>query len=116
MIDIILNEKKKAEEILKNKTFQDKPNNVVFLLSKYYYSIGYKKKKIIELVTKFISDNYSRYLCNKSSWDDYIESIASKIKKYKLYEINGVYITIAELDAIKQLKNKDKLESSDPNV
>lgn len=104
---IILNEKEYAEECLKNKFISDKPFLTLSILAKYYYHhLNYRKKKIVELLTNFMESYYPRYDCSKSSWDDSIEKIVSRVNKYKLFEIDGIWITKDELDTIQNIHNK----------
>lgn len=104
---IILNEKVYAEECLKNKTINGKPYYTLSILAKYYYHcFGYRKKKIIELLTDFIEKSYSQYDCNKAIWDENIEKIAKNAGKYTLHEIDGVWITKSELETIENINNK----------
>lgn len=107
MTMIVLNEKEYAEECLKNKTIDDKPFYTLSILAKYYYyCFGYRKKKITELLIDFMEKAYPRYSCNKAMWDENIEKIAKNVGKYTLYEIDGVWITKAELETIENIKNK----------
>lgn len=104
---IILNEKEYAEECLKNKFIGDKPFYTLSVLGKYYYHcLGYRKKKIVELLTEFISSTYPMYECNKISWDESIDKISSKAGKYTLHEIDGVWITENELATIDNINSK----------
>lgn len=107
MTMIVLNEKEYAEECLKNKTIDDKPFYTLSILAKYYYyCFGYRKKKITELLIDFMEKAYPRYSCNKAMWDENIEKIAKNVGRYTLYEIDGVWITKAELKTIENIKNK----------
>ena len=107
MTMIVLNEKEYAEECLKNKTIDGKPFYTLSILAKYYYyCLGYRKKKITELLIDFMEKAYPRYSCNKAMWDENIEKIAKNVGKYTLYEIDGVWITKAELKTIENIKNK----------
>jgi uncharacterized C2H2 Zn-finger protein len=104
---IVLNEKEYAEECLKNKTVNGKPFYTLSILAKYYYScFGYKKKKISELLTEFIKITYPKYIYSKATWDENIEKIAKNAGKYELHEIDGVWITKAELETIEKINNK----------
>lgn len=106
-VNIILNEKDYAQECLKNKTFNEKPFLTLSILAKYYYHcLGYRKKKITDLLIEFMSKYYPRYDCNKESWDNNIEKIASNVGKYSLFEIDGIWITKAELQVIENINNK----------
>ena len=104
-MEIILNEKEYAEKVISSNKITSKPQTTLIILSKYYYSIGYRKKKIQELLTDFMSQNYDRYYCNKSQWDDTIDSISGKAGKHKLFESPGVSITKKEIKTIESIKN-----------
>lgn len=67
---IVLNEKEYAEECIRNDGIIDKPFHVLSILAKYYYHVhGFRKKKIIALLTEFMEKNYPRYDCKKLDWD-----------------------------------------------
>lgn len=104
---IILNELEYAEQCLRDAVINDKPYSVLAILAKYYYHhLGYRKKKIIEEMTRFFSNAYPRYHSNKAAWDASIEKLASNAGKYTLYEIEGVWITENELNTIAEIHNK----------
>ena len=104
---IVLNEKEYAEECLKKKSVDNKPYFTLLTIAKYYHTcLGYKRKKIIELLTDFLSACYPKYECNKTVWNENIETIAKNAGKYKLYEIDGIWITENELKTIDGLHNK----------
>lgn len=104
---IVLNEKEYAEQCLKSKTIGDKPFFNLSILAKYYYHChGYRKKKITDLLISFISECYPRYSCNRADWDAHIEKMAASAGKYTLFEIDGIWITRAELDTIEGIHNK----------
>ena len=104
-MEIILNEKEYAEKVINSNKITSKPQTTLIILSKYYYSVGYRKKKIQELLTDFMAQNYDRYYCNKSQWDDTIDSISGKAGKHKLFESPGVSITKKEIKTIESIKN-----------
>ena len=98
---IILNEKEYAEECLKNKTINNKPFVTLLILAKYYYHcFGYKKKKITHLLIEYMDKCCPCYSDDKLSWDDTIEKIAANAKKFTLFEIDGIWITKSELEAV----------------
>lgn len=104
---IVLNEKEYAEECLKNKSISEKPFFTLSILAKYYYHVkNYRKKKITSLLIDFMEKYYPRYDCNKLSWNDSIEKIASRAGKYSLFEIDGVWITEAEFNVIENIRNR----------
>lgn len=104
---IILNEREEAEKILYEKDLGSKPFFSLTLLAKYYYHcLGYRKKKITELLTDFMQKYYPRYSVNISAWNDSIEKIAKNVSKYQLYEINDIGITDKELETIQNIHNR----------
>jgi len=104
---ILLNERLYAEEILHNKDLGSKPFYALSILARYYYHIlGYKKKKITELLIEFMEKYYPRYSVNKISWDENIEKIAKNAGKYPLHEIDEVLITDNEMATIQGIHNK----------
>lgn len=103
---IILNEAKYAEECLENGTIDKKPFNTLSILAKYYYhKHGYRKKKIVELLSGFMSKYYPNYNVDKHSWNETIKRIAANAGKFKLYEIDGISITEAQMETIQSIKN-----------
>lgn len=104
---IILNELEYADQCIKNNNIGDNPYITLSILARYYcHHLGYDKKQIIIELTKFIFNNYPRYQDNKKNWDDSIEKLALNAHKFKLYEIEGVWITKAEMSSIQKLHNK----------
>lgn len=102
---IILNEKKYAEEIIKNKKIGNEPGKTIFLLAKYYNSsCQYTKPDIISRINDFMLNSYPKY--NFSDWIQYINKIVTNAIKQPLYEIDGVWITEDELQIISTINNK----------
>ncbi|MCD8291184.1 MAG: hypothetical protein LUC91_06755 [Prevotella sp.] len=101
-----MNERDYAEQCIKDGNMGDKPYNTLMILAKYYYSIGLKNKKISENLKEFLEENYPKYKHFRKTWDDTVESIVRKAKRYPLYENDGVWITQSELDKIEELKTK----------
>ena len=103
---IILNEKTYAEECLRERRMEKKPYKTISILAKYYYHcMGYRKKKIEKLLKEYMSECYAKYEDHKILWDETIEKLARNAGKYTLYEINGIWITTAELETIRSLNN-----------
>ncbi len=104
---IVLNEKEYAEKYLENKTLLQKPLFTLNILAKYYYHhLGYRKKKIVALLTDCIKKYYPKYEYNKSGFDESIEKIAKNAGNHILHEISGVWITKSELSTISKIQNK----------
>lgn len=104
---IILNEREYAENCLQNGIVNSKPFFTLSILAKYYYHyLGYRKKKIYNLLLDYLSKYYPRYELNELSWQTTIEKIAAKAGSYQLFEIPGVKITKSEMETILNIHNK----------
>lgn len=102
---IILNERKYAEECIAEKVIRRPFVDLSILARYYYHHMGYRRKTIIEMLTKCMEMCYPPYELKKAQWDDTIEKIARKAGDYKLHEIDGVWITTKELETIENLHN-----------
>ena len=103
---IILNEKKYAEKCINEKYISDKPFYDLSILARYYYHhLGFRKKKIEQLLTQYLESLYPPYSANKIQWQETIEKIAKSANKYKLQEFDGIWVTKKELQTIGELKN-----------
>lgn len=103
-MSIVLNETKHVEHILENGEVGNKPTSTLFLLGKYYRQkkqLG--KKDTIKKLNDFMDQNYQNY--NPALWEDIIENISKKAKKYTLREIDSIGITQSELDNLSKLCN-----------
>ena len=104
---IILDEKKYAEDCLRNGLIDAKPFNTLSILAKYYYHcFGYRKKKIATLLLDYLSKYYPKYELNELSWQTSVEKIARNAGSFELFEIAGVRITKSEMETIQGLRNK----------
>lgn len=104
---IILNEKQYAQKCILDNDIGEKPYRTLSIMAKYYYfSCGYKKKQIKNLLTDFLEKNYSDYVWEQKFWDEHIEKITSKVNQQTLYEISGVKITKSEMQKIQALNNR----------
>ena len=116
MLGLILNEKKVAEEIIKNNNMIEQPFNCINILIKYYYLQNRDVTKL-DLLYKIL-DDLDRCMGDKykkSQWEDSvtkkIDIFFKGIKKYgdenvKLSEIDNIVITKEECCRIKQIENK----------
>ena len=103
-MSVILNEKEQAEKIIKKGEVGNKPTSTLFLLSKYYRQeekLG--EKKTAQKLNEFMEKNYKGY--NEALWEDIIEDISKKGKKYLLQEIESINITKSGLDKIASVEN-----------
>lgn len=101
---VILNEKEYAEQIIEKGEVGNKPTSTLFLLSKYYrQEKKLSERKTAEKLNEFMKQNYKGY--NEALWEDIIEDISKKGKKYLIQEIKSIDITQKELDEISKLTN-----------
>ncbi len=116
MLGLILNEKKVADEIIKNNNMIEQPFNCINILIKYYYLQNRDVTKL-DLLYKILGD-LDRCMGDKykkSQWEDSvtkkIDIFFKGIKKYgdenvKLSEIDNIAITKEECCRIKEIENK----------
>ena len=116
MLGLILNEKKVADEIIKNNNMIEQPFNCINILIKYYYLQNRDVTKL-DLLYKIL-DDLDRCMGDKykkSQWEDSvtkkIDIFFKGIKKYgdenvKLSEIDNIVITKEECCRIKEIENK----------
>ena len=103
-MSVILNEKEQAKKIIEKGEVGNKPTSTLFLWSKYYRQkekLG--EKKTAQKLNEFMEKNYKGY--NEALWEDIIEDISKKGKKYLLQEIESINITKSELDKIANVEN-----------
>lgn len=104
---IILNEKQYARRCLEENSLGENTYITLSIIAKYYYfDCEYKKKKIKEMLTEFLSNNLITYHKEEKVWIENIDKIVNKVNKQKLYEISGVKITKPEIEKIQILQNK----------
>lgn len=102
---IILNEKAYVEELLFDKRLGEIPTLSLNLIAKYYRQYkGLTPKKIVKELNDFMINCCVGY--NPLEWYEYLEKCAKKSKDRDLREIDGIWITKAELDSIAQLQHK----------
>lgn len=105
-MSVVLNETKQAETILEKGEVGNKPTSTLFLLSKYYrQKLKLSENKTSEKLNEFMNNNYKNY--NPVLWEDIIEDISRKGKKYELRNIEHIRITQSELDTIESAKTKN---------
>lgn len=102
-----MNERKEAENTLANGSINTNTASKLFLLAKYYRSIGKTTQQIRDSLSCIMADKYNNY--NPDDWDEIIQKYSDKSANYNLVEINEIPITKNELKTISQINNK-KLE------
>ena len=101
---VVFNEKKQAEYIIEKGEVGNKPTSTLFLLAKYYrQKENLNKEQTFNKLNEFMENNYKNY--NSATWEDIIEDISKKGKKYLLQEIEAINITKSELDKSASVEN-----------
>lgn len=101
---VILNEEEYAKRIIDTGEVGNKPTSTLFLLSRYFrQKMEYGEKKTEKELNQFMVNNYKNYI--PAQWEDIIEDIAKKGKKYKLQKIDYIGVTQKELDEISKVCN-----------
>lgn len=103
MVEIVLNEKVFAENVIANRNLGKNPVATLGCVARYYSYLGYNKGDIYKLLEKLMIQ--CDPTVNIVKWQDTLERIAKQADKYKLIMLDGVDITECELEYI------DKLES-----
>lgn len=105
MREIILDERSWAENAINGLDLGKKPSSTIARLGRYYYSNGYSKSDIQQLLKEFIIK------CDPSAriaqWEPFIESVAKHSDKYPLIDLAGIEITKQELKKIGELQAKN---------
>lgn len=101
---IILNEYKRALEILDKHFVGHKPSETLSILARYYrHKEGKKDKEIYDLLNQHMLNYYPNY--NPVKWSITLDNQVKKSKKYPLIEIDSVPVTENEIKAIQGLHN-----------
>jgi hypothetical protein len=102
-MEIVLDERKKAEDVLSSADSPANPIQNVFLLAKYYYSLGQTRAEVLAHVEEYLQ-RFPYVVLPK--WQTTVERMVTKAKKHKLVEIQGIPITKTELEAVVQLQKE----------
>jgi len=110
-MNIVLNEKKRALDIIKNGNLGLEKGRNRILLVKYYNSIGMTKDLIRKTLEEFLVKYDKEINVDESGTADYIDSIVKRYSSDK-YPLKKTVINISqnELNKIKEINNKN-LES-----
>lgn len=106
---IILNEKKYAENCLKNMVMPDKPYHDLFMVGKYLFTCkGVKGRELEKHLTEYLQKCSPRTYDGASFyWEVQIEKLVRRVKDYPLYSDDGVWVSKTELDKIAELGNEE---------
>ena len=106
-MNIILNEKKYAELCLTTGRIFEKPYYTLKILASYfYYELGYNNRRIQIELLDFLERSSKKYRENILYWQPIVEEISKKANEYRLYEIDGVWVTKKELKTIKKIRGQ----------
>lgn len=101
-MNIILNENEWAEEMIASHDLGDKPVLTLRRVAGYYYNNKYNKKEIRRMLENYLIS------CDPSislvKWSDIIERVVRNVAKRKNIDIDGVDITVPEMETINNLK------------
>lgn len=104
MNNIILNEKQRAEDIIRTGDLGKHVANSLSILARYYHKYeGLKNKQLYNKLDDFMANYYTDYL--PYNWSITIDSQVKKAEKYPLIEIDDIPITENELKVIKGLND-----------
>lgn len=104
-MEIILNEYKKAIEIIKTKKIDINIVQALSILARYFYHYeNVKNNALYEVLDRFMSENYDGY--NSLKWTKCIDRQVLNAKKHKLIEIDYIPITENEMKTITDINNK----------
>lgn len=104
MTNIVLNEKACAEHAIANLTLGSKPIETLGRVARYYYSEGYKKREIGNLLEDFMLK--CDPTINIVKWQATIDRQVNSADKYELIDIPGVAVTKSEMEQIKKIEGK----------
>ena len=108
-MNIILDEKKMAMDLIAKGEVTDKPTDTIRVLIKYYHSMGMDNDQVRDNIEDFMNKNYQGF--NAAKWQNILDGMTKKFAsdKYKLVHIDRVKITEEELRYISSIGNP-KLE------
>lgn len=105
MVNIILNEKEYAEEILLKDKLDKKPTFDLRILAKYYcHEKNMTPHKIYLELVKIMENKYNNFSLAK--WQSILLDLSNNSKKYKLIRIEYISITKNELLTIDGISSK----------
>lgn len=102
-MNLILNETKYAETILKSGELGKKPSSTLFVLAKYYtQKTGLTQSETEQALHLFMQKNQPGYI--PSRWSQTIQGITEKAANSPLREIDSISVTESEIACIRSLK------------
>lgn len=103
----ILNERKYAEMCLEEFYLDDSIIPTLIILIKYWYHNGHNQEEILIELDDFMKQAYGDYIPHQ--WADKLKDLAKQYctDKYTLSEVDEIYISKKEMDAIKSVKKQE---------
>lgn len=100
-MNIILNEKRYVEDLIVNPAKENVTSQNIWLVAKYYRSLGCSKGKVVDALEHFVLRNDPT--CNLVSMGGMIERAAKNASKRKLLQLESIPITFAEIGVVDAL-------------
>ena len=101
---VIINEKEYAEDCLNHGVMPCNIQTTIYMLARYYRTcFGYKPKKITSLLIEFLVERCNTYDSDVEYWNGVVEKAVSKAIKKPLCVVDGVRITKAEMNTIRDI-------------
>lgn len=101
-MNLILNEREYAADLLAGGVFQGKQYDDLACLARYYYHAERRKKgEVRKLLQDFLCRADPEY--NVSVWDRALDRMVRSVDKYKLIEMNEIPVTYKEMKRVKAL-------------
>lgn len=101
-MSIILNEYEWAEQMINHHDLGKRPTDTLSRVAKYYFANQYSKREIRKMLDTFLIQ------CDPSvslsGWSDMLDKIARNVDKYPIIKIDGVDISIKEMESIEKLE------------
>lgn len=100
-MSIVLNEYEWAERMIHNHSLGKHPTETLNRVAKYYFANQYSKREIRKMLDTFLVQ------CDPSAsltgWSDMLDKIAKNADKYRIIEIDGIDISVKEMETIEKL-------------
>ena len=103
----ILNERKYAEMCLTEHYLDNSIIPTLIILIKYWHHNGYDKDDVVTKLDEFMKEAYGDYIPHK--WRDKFKDLVKQYcsDNYPLSEVDEIYVSKKEMDAIKKLKGQE---------
>lgn len=103
-MSIVLNEYEWAEKAISQQTLGRRPTETLNRVAKYYFANQHSKREVRKMLDTFLAS------CNPSislsDWSDMLDRIAKNVDKYPIIKMDGVGISVKEMEAIEKLEGR----------